>query len=152
MTWRGPQQPNCGWYGISSGSVESPNSISKVCYNATLVSACCFPANQKQMCSDCLHALSPVLQLCARTVTLDISVSVQLQSRASLLCSACSAMMSLVAGCEILEEMRTSLNPSWALHISPARLVKPVCQWFDLLVSVYFQHLSSQKYDALIHS
>lgn len=26
--------------------------------------------------------------------------------------SACSAMMSLVAGCEILEEMRTSLNPS----------------------------------------
>lgn len=34
--------------------------------------------------------------------------------------SACPAMMSLAGGCEILEEMRTSLKLSWVLHISCA--------------------------------
>lgn len=50
-------------------------------------------------------------------------------------------MMSLVAGCEILEEMRTSLNPSWVLHIF---FFISCVAWssvvlFDHLLSVYLQ-------------
>lgn len=49
--------------------------------------------------------------------------------------SACPAMMSLAGGCEILEEMRTSLKLSWVLHISCASRSPVVL--FHLLLYVY---------------
>lgn len=117
----------------------------------TMASACCYPANQEQMCAVSLHALPCPSAVCRAHIGKLWNSGLQPSNRAPVCWSLCgsggrsarSAMMSSLAGCEILEEMKSPLNPNWAPNFSAASLVYLSVLWFYLLSSVYFQQLCS---------